>query len=301
MGIRQTGVPVGGVLAATLWPWVATAWGWRATYGLAGVMAIFGTAVVVLSYLDPARETGSGSGMRSLRNLMTDRRLWLLALTYNGQIVAQYSVTVYLVLFFHEALGFSLIVAAGLLALVNAVAIGGRIGWGLASDALFDGARRPVLLIIIALTFAGVLMAAALPEGAPLGLSIALAILLGLSAFSWTGCTHPRDRAGGSASAASASRGSTSSRSGLARRCAASRISSITRQLPRGVAGRALAVLVGFIATLALRRARLTLTRPKRRPREDMTMWLLPSVRPASETTRDVRKRLDFERPVERS
>ena len=81
MGIRQTGVPVGGVLAATLWPWVATAWGWRATYGLAGAMAIFGTAVVVLSYFDPARETGSGTGVRSLRDLMTDRRLWLLALT----------------------------------------------------------------------------------------------------------------------------------------------------------------------------------------------------------------------------
>jgi MFS family permease len=205
MGIRQTGVPVGGVLAATLWPWVATVWGWRATYWLAGAMAIVGTAVVVLSYFDPARGTGSGTAVRSLGDLMADRRLWLLALTYNGQIVAQYSVTVYLVLFFHEAMGFSLIVAAGLLALVNVVAIGGRIGWGLASDALFDGARRPVLLIIIVLTLAGMLMAAALPAGAPLGVAIALAILLGLSAFSWTGIygTLAIELAG-SASAASA-------------------------------------------------------------------------------------------------
>ena len=205
MGIRQTGVPVGGVLAATVWPWVATAWGWRGTYALAGAMALFGTAVVVVSYFDPARETGSGTAVRSLRDLMTDRRLWLLALTYNGQIVAQYSVTVYLVLFFHEALGFSLIAAAGLLALVNVVAIGGRIGWGLVSDNLFDGARRPVLLIIIGLTLCGVLLAAALPAGAPLGLAIALAALLGLSAFSWTGMygTLAIELAG-SASAASA-------------------------------------------------------------------------------------------------
>jgi predicted MFS family arabinose efflux permease len=256
MGIRQTGVPVGGVLAATLWPWVATAWGWRATYGLAGAMAIFGTAVVVLSYFDPARETGSGTGMRSLRNLMTERRLWLLALTYNGQIVAQYSVTVYLVLFFHEALGFSLIVAAGLLALVNAVAIGGRIGWGLASDALFGGARRPVLLIIIALTFAGMLMAAALPAGAPLGLTIALAILLGLSAFSWTGMygTLAIELAG-SASAASAVAwvhvlGGVGSLGGaplfgyLVDHTGSYRVAWLAV---------ALAVLVWFIATLALR------------------------------------------------
>ena len=256
MGIRQTGVPVGGVLAATLWPWVATTWGWRATYGLAGAMAIFGTAVVVLSYFDPAREIGSGRGVRSLGDLMTDRRLWLLSLTYNGQIVAQYSVTVYLVLFFHEALGFSLIVAAGLLALVNAVAIGGRIGWGLASDALFDGARRPVLLIIIALTFAGMLMAAALPADAPLGLTIALAILLGLSAFSWTGMygTLAIELAG-SASAASAVAwvhvlGGVGSLGGaplfgyLVDHTGSYRVAWLAV---------ALAVLVGFLATLALR------------------------------------------------
>src|SRR5215467_13037275 len=167
MGIRQTGVPVGGVLAATAWPWIATHWGWRTSYMLAGVMACLGTALIALSYRDPARESGHGSGTRSLRDLMTDRRLWLLALTYNGQIVAQYSVTVYLVLFFHEALGLSLIAASGLLALVNVVAIGGRIGWGLVSDNLFGGARRPVLLIIIGLTLVGVLLAAALPAGAP--------------------------------------------------------------------------------------------------------------------------------------
>ena len=241
MGIRQTGVPVGGVLAATLWPWVATAWGWRATYGLAGAMALFGTAVVVLSYFDPARETGPGTAVRSLRDLMTDRRLWLLSLTYNGQIVAQYSVTVYLVLFFHEALGFSLIVAAGLLALVNAVAIGGRIGWGLASDALFGGARRPVLLIIIALTFAGMLMAAALPAGAPLGAGDracdpprAVRVLVDGDV------RHARDRAGGERVRGVGGRvGPRPRRSGLARRRAALRLSRRSHgQLPRGVAGR---------------------------------------------------------------
>ena len=205
MGIRQTGVPVGGVLAATLWPWVATVSGWRTTYALAGAMALAGTLMIALTYFDPAREPGASAGIRSMRDLMTDRRLWLLALTYNGQIVAQYSVTVYLVLFLHEALGLSLLAASGLLALVNAVAIGGRMGWGLASDALFGGARRPVLLIIIVLTLIGVLAAAALPANAPFGVAVALAVLLGLSAFSWTGMygTLAIELAG-SASAASA-------------------------------------------------------------------------------------------------
>jgi hypothetical protein len=50
MGIRQTGVPVGGVLAATAWPWIATHWGWRTSYMLAGVMACLGTALIASSY-----------------------------------------------------------------------------------------------------------------------------------------------------------------------------------------------------------------------------------------------------------
>src|SRR5262249_10585251 len=126
MGIRQTGVPVGGVLAATAWPWIATHWGWRMSYMLAGVMACFGTLLIAVSYWDPERESGHGMGTRSMQDLMTDRRLWLLALTYNGQIVAQYSVTVYFVLFLHEALDVPIIAASGLLAVVSVTAIGGR-------------------------------------------------------------------------------------------------------------------------------------------------------------------------------
>jgi predicted MFS family arabinose efflux permease len=188
MGIRQTGVPVGGVLAATVWVWAATAWGWRAAYELAGVMALAGTVLIAASYFDPPREGELGAAaIRPLRDLMTDRRLWLLALTYNGQIVAQYASTVYLVLFLHEGLGFPLVLASGLFALVNAVAIGARIGWGLISDSWFQGARRPVLLIIIALTLLGMVGAAALPRGASTALAVGLAILLGLTAFSWTG------------------------------------------------------------------------------------------------------------------
>jgi sugar phosphate permease len=187
MGIRQTGVPVGGVLAATAWPWVATTWGWRVSYILAGVMALAGTALIAATYWDPEREGGAGAATRSMRDLMADRRLWLLALTYNGQIVAQYSVTVYFVLFLHEALDLSLIAASGLLAVVSVVAIGGRIGWGWLSDGWFRGARCPVLAIIGALTFVTMLAAAALPARAPIGLAVLLAVFVGLTAFSWTG------------------------------------------------------------------------------------------------------------------
>ena len=188
MGLRQTGVPVGGVLAATLWPLAAVTWGWRVAYVLAGVMALAGTALIALVYFDPERETATGApAMRGMRDLMTDRRLWLLSVMYNGQIVAQYAANVYFVLFLHEWLGLPLLQASGFYAIIHVAAIAARIGWGFASDAYFLGRRQPVLLIVIALTLLSMLLAAALPPGAPAWTGIVLAGLIGISAFSWTG------------------------------------------------------------------------------------------------------------------
>lgn len=188
MGIRQTGVPFGGILAATAWPVVALAWGWRASFALAGVVALIGAALIFLAYRDPVREPGTESGgPRSMRDIVGDRQLWLLALTYNGQIVAQFSANVYFVLFLQEWLALPLAFAAALLAGVNLVAIGGRIGWGALSDLRFRGARRPVLLMIMSLTLGSLVGAALLPREAPAALAVVLAALLGFSAFSWTG------------------------------------------------------------------------------------------------------------------
>lgn len=188
MGIRQTGVPIGGIFAATAWPAIALAFGWRASFAVAGLVALIGAGLILAAYQDPSREGEIGStGPRPLGELIRDRRLWWLAVTYNGQIVAQFSATVFLVLFLHEWLGVPLVVASGLLGAVYITAIAGRIGWGAISDGPFRGNRRPVLLIIIAITLVSVLIAAGLPKDAPLPFAIGLAILLGLAAFSWTG------------------------------------------------------------------------------------------------------------------
>jgi sugar phosphate permease len=188
MGLRQTGVPLGGVLAATLWPLAALTWGWRASYVLAGVMALVGTGLIALVYFDPERDVAvDAPAMRGMRDLMTDRRLWLLSVMYNGQIVAQYAANVYFVLFLHEWLDLPLLQASALFAIIHVAAVGARIGWGFASDAVFLGRRRPVLLIVIALTLSSMLLAAALPRGAPSWAGVALAVLIGVSAFSWTG------------------------------------------------------------------------------------------------------------------
>ena len=51
MGIRQTGVPIGGILSATIWPIVALAQGWRAAYLLGGLAALLSAALIFGGYL----------------------------------------------------------------------------------------------------------------------------------------------------------------------------------------------------------------------------------------------------------
>ena len=188
MGIRQTGVPIGGMIAASVFPAVALAAGWRPAYAIAVTVALTAATLIFLSYRDPRREDPAVSEPAvSLAAMVRDRRYWWLAMTYNGQIVCQFATNAYFVLFLTQTLDVPVGVAGGFLALVNLVAIGARIGWGIISDRVFRGARRPVLSIIIGLTVASALLAAALPSRAPAGLAGLLAIALGVSAFSWTG------------------------------------------------------------------------------------------------------------------
>jgi predicted MFS family arabinose efflux permease len=192
MGIRQTGVPIAGILSAIIWPAVALAHGWRAAYLLGGLAALVSAALIFGGYFDPPRPAGAERQPPTpFASLLRDPRVRWLALIYNGQVMAQFCASTYFVLFLHEVLEIPLVAASALLALINGVAIAARIAWGSFSDRRFGGQRRPVLRIVVGLTLIGTLAAAALPPGAPaavaLPLAFALACLLGVSAFAWTG------------------------------------------------------------------------------------------------------------------
>jgi len=188
MGVRQTGVPLGGILAASVAPALAVAYGWRTAYVGGGLLAFVGAVFIFAAYYDPPRQSEAGTlPIRSLREISRDRRLWWLSLIFNCQLFTQSAVTTYFVLFLHEALDTSVVGAAAFLALINGVAMVGRIGWGLLSDRHLQGRRRPVLRIIVGLTICSTLCAALLPHHAPSVLVAGLAILFGISAFSWTG------------------------------------------------------------------------------------------------------------------
>lgn len=188
MGIRQTGVPIGGMLAAGVAPILALHYGWRSAYLAGGILSFIGAVLIVVAYFDPPRRPATGQvAMRSLRDLIRDKRLLRLALIFSCQVFTQMAATTYFVLFLHEAFNTSVVTAGVLFVVVNIAAMVARICWGLISDRRFQGKRRPVLVIIIALTVFSTLCASLLPSHTPLWLVSVLSVLFGISAFAWTG------------------------------------------------------------------------------------------------------------------
>jgi sugar phosphate permease len=181
LGVRQTAIPVGGLISALVLPHLSlrAAFAFLAALCVAG--AVFGFAVIRErkgSAEDDVLET------RGLGATLRDHRLWLLCAGSSLYLVAQLAITGFLVLFLHDERGLSDGAAAGVLAGVQVVAAAMRIGGGRWSDLL--GSRlRPLRLVGIgsAVTLA---VAAALLS-APLGVLVAAFIVAGGLSMAWNG------------------------------------------------------------------------------------------------------------------
>ena len=93
----------------------------------------------------------------------------------------------YIELYLTEDIFFSLVFAAGLLAVGQACGGAGRIGFGLVSDRVFYGRRVPVLVMLALLGAAAGIATAFLSPGMPVWLVAVVASLLGLGTMSWQG------------------------------------------------------------------------------------------------------------------
>ena len=144
LGIRQTAIPIGGALGAAVLPALGST---RVAFFALGGSCIVGAAVAaVFMRGSPAQEPELVDVAGPLR----DVRMWLLGGGTALYLTAQIGITGFVVLFLHEHRHVSTHAAAALLAAINVLAIGARIGSGRISDRL--GTRlRPLRAIGIVL------------------------------------------------------------------------------------------------------------------------------------------------------
>jgi MFS family permease len=181
LGVRQTAVPLGGLLAALVVPHLSSsgdaASGFLFFAVLCAVGAIVG-AVVIRGRDSGEHELGQATLARTLR----DGRLWRLAVGSGVYVYAQIAIIGFGVVFLHDEHGLSERDAALVIAAAQVLAVGLRIGTGRWSDVV---GSRIVPLRQVGVVVAGSLAVVAALAGGPLWLLVPFLALAGGLSMGW--------------------------------------------------------------------------------------------------------------------
>jgi predicted MFS family arabinose efflux permease len=190
--IKQTGVPLGGMIAGALVPSLDIAIGWQLTFVSSGVACVLCAWAVqpLRAGLDDDRDPTVKPSMltsvvQPLRLIFEHPSLRALSMTSFLFAVCQMSLMAYLVTFLFEDLGWSLVAAGVALTVAQAGGVIGRILWGYVADRWLS---PTMMLIVIALmlTFGAVGTALLRPDSSPWILFPVL-VIFGASAIGWNG------------------------------------------------------------------------------------------------------------------
>lgn len=189
--VKQTGVPLGGVLAGALVPSLVLLAGWQGALlaaAAANLLCAF-AAQPLRQALDADRHPGLplalGNLAQPIRLVLSQPALMMLAGCSFVFSCAQLSLTSYLVVYLHETLAYGLVAAGLALALSQFGGVAGRILWGWVSDRWL-GARR-VLTLLAGVMAASTLATAMLQPAMPTALVLAILVVFGASAIGWNG------------------------------------------------------------------------------------------------------------------
>jgi predicted MFS family arabinose efflux permease len=193
VGLKQVGLPLGGMLGAALMPALALGLGWRVALVASAALIAAGAVASLVAYRDPpgAGLPPAAPGARgAVASVLTSRDLWLLAIATAVFAAMQTVWMSYLVLYLQGTVGLSLLAASRLLALAQLGGMTGRVLFGMLSDRLFAGRRRLPLVLAGVSSAACTLAIASVGAGAStVGLS-ALAFLFGVVGIGWNGVQH---------------------------------------------------------------------------------------------------------------
>ncbi len=189
MSIKQAGNPLLAAIAAALIPPIAIAYGWQFAAVALGIFISIGGIFILAVYRDKEtsieRKRSTKPFWQGIKSVITSRDLSF-AMAFGFPLVGvQVATLTYFILYVHDELGVSIIVGGSLLAILQVSSIVMRITWGVISDTLGKGRRKPILLVAGLLTIIVLLTVAFLPQNTPYWGLVLVAIGLGATATSW--------------------------------------------------------------------------------------------------------------------
>jgi len=190
MGIRQTGVPLAGVLGAVMLPLIAGTHGYTTALAAAGVLCLSTSTISALAYREPATLRGehasAGELFAGMLRIGVEPRLLLVVGVSVVLIAVQVALMGFLPLTYARAAGLSTFYVAVMFGLSQLAAVAGRLGWGWLSDRLFAGNRMIPLGIICVCSAIAALGVGSL-HSADLTLAALAASMLGFAGEGWVG------------------------------------------------------------------------------------------------------------------
>ncbi len=191
MGIRQTGVPIGGMIGAIVMPFVALHFGgYRPALLVSAAIVAVLTLIAVLGYrernadrLPPGHFADIARGMRVL---VRDPRLIAVTLTSLVLINAQLAMNGFLTITAIDVIGATPQAAATAFAWAFVAATAARLFWGWYSDRFLRGGRVVLMGMLCGLAALSALFCGLL-HPAQAWLFVPTAMLMGFSAAGWNG------------------------------------------------------------------------------------------------------------------
>ena len=189
--VKQTGVPLGGMLAGALVPSLMLLLGWQGALVVSAAASLVCALIAqpLRAHLDADRQTDKpmalGNLAQPIRLVLAHPALKMLAACSFVFSMAQLSLTTYLVTYLAETLAYGLVAAGLALSIAQLGGVAGRILWGWVADRGM-GARRMLALLaaVMALSSAATaLLSPALPQW----LVLAVLVVFGASAIGWNG------------------------------------------------------------------------------------------------------------------
>ncbi|MCC7390714.1 MAG: MFS transporter, partial [Phycisphaerales bacterium] len=188
--LKQSGMPIGGLMASMGMPVVAVAFGWQWALGMSCLLLLVSAVL-----LEPGRTRWDDDRVdhvpliaRPMGGIMivwNQRALRYMAIAGGCLSATHTCVGAYTVVMFYEQLGYHLVAAGLVLSSAQAGGVAGRLFWGWLADRWRD--CMTVIAMLAAIMLVAVLGCLWLAPGSPAAYAIVLFAVIGATASGWNG------------------------------------------------------------------------------------------------------------------
>lgn len=189
--IKQTGVPVGAMMAGAIVPSLMLAINWQWSMVMVAVACVLSALLAqpLRKDSDDLRQANlpfqMGTLTQPIRMVLGHRALATMAACSFMFSMIQMSLTTYLVTYLHDDLSYGLVSAGLLLSVTQMGGIGGRIVWGVVADKWL-GAQKALAMLATLMACSSLATALLLPQLPIWGVWLVL-FVFGASAIGWNG------------------------------------------------------------------------------------------------------------------